>query len=352
MSGIKQITKDIKNIEFNKVMKSTVHRRVYQTWNLNLLTKSELSFIFNIITHPAKIKGIINIKLFKINNNVPISNIDLKNNTINYNNKYILDVGKYFFQITYSISTFISYKFITTVKEILTQQIISIIPIKKYALIVSISDYLYINDLEYCDEDAIAWYSFLNNNGYEIYLLGDKTSSYGMYRLNDYATENNIKKYMKLISEKINKNDQFVFISSGHGDGDGKGQSFICCLNCSNSPDGQYTDKELATDVKLFTNKEAKVILFFDNCFSGGLINEVVENNPQLVCATSTCTQDGYGFDVPEYKHGAWTYHFLIKNLLKNSKQTIYDVFTKALVDYPFTDGDLPQLGGNSLLTF
>ena len=45
------------------------------------------------------------------------------------------------------------------------------------------------------------------------------------------------------ISNKINKDDLFVFISSGHGSGDGKGNSFICCLDINTSPNGKYTDK-------------------------------------------------------------------------------------------------------------
>jgi len=189
--------------------------------------------------------------------------------------------------------------------------------IKKYALVVSISDYLYIGDLSFCDEDAISWCDFLASENYQICLLGDMTSSYGKYKLNDLATEQNIHKYMKNISDKVNKGDQFVFITSGHGSGDGKGNSFICCLDMNTSPNGQYTDKEIASDIKLFTDKNVSCILFFDNCFSGGLIPEVIAVNNELVCAIATCTDNGCGFDVSEYSHGAWTHFFLIiKHLL------------------------------------
>ena len=50
-----------------------------------------------------------------------------------------------------------------------------------WAVIVGISDYLYISDLSYCDEDATDWYNYLNNvMGYDnIRVLGDShTSNY------------------------------------------------------------------------------------------------------------------------------------------------------------------------------
>lgn len=223
---------------------------------------------------------------------------------------------------------------------------------KKYALVVSISDYLYIGDLSFCDEDAISWCDFLVSQKYEIFLLGDKTSSYGKYKLNDFATEANIRKYMLNISQKVKAGDQFALITSGHGSGDGKGNSFICCLDMNSSPNGQYTDVEMASDVKLFTNKKAKVILFFDNCLSGGLIPEVIGNDPKLVCGIATCSAQGCGFDVAQFKHGAWTFFFLIKTLLQNPTATMNDTFTKALIGYPFTECHYPQIGGNGSLTF
>jgi hypothetical protein len=223
---------------------------------------------------------------------------------------------------------------------------------KKYALVVSISDYLYIGDLSFCDEDAISWCDFLTQQEYSIILLGDKTSTYGKYKLNDFATEANIRKYMLNISQKVKPGDQFVFVSSGHGSGDGKGNSFICCLDMTNSPNGQYTDVELASDIKLFTNKKTKVILFFDNCLSGGLIQEVVAQNPQMVCAIATCSAKGCGFDVEEYKHGAWTYFFLVNTLQKNPTFTIDQAFSNAIVGYPFKECHFPECSGNKTLKF
>jgi len=361
-------------INKDKVMTGVINNNITHRWNLNINKKSEIgiNFIFNMDSKIIKnIDGILSIFVVnKIRNTEKINNFELNKNNISYTNKINLDMGNYFFEVNYSGSSIVNYKFNITITEIVIPvvPVVSSTPVvvvlppplpilantpKKYALLVSISDYLYISDLSYCDEDAIAWCNFLTKNNYEIYLLGDKTSTYGNFKINDYATEDNIKKYMNIICLKINKNDQFVFISSGHGSGDGKGNSFICCLDCSNSPNGQYTDKELALNIKSFTNKKAKVILFFDNCFSGGLIPEVIGNDTKLVCATSTCTENGYGFDVSQYKQGAWTYHFLIKTLQANPNASINETFTKALINYPFKQsGNLPQLGGNGSLKF
>lgn len=360
-------------INKDKVMTGAINNNITHRWNLNVIKKTEnmLNFSFNMDDKIIqKIDGFLSIFLVNnIQNSQKIINFELNKNNITYTNKINLDLGKYYFEVNYSGPITVNYKFNITMTEI----VIPVLPItpatvnvpvlppplpivntpKKYALLVSISDYLHISDLSYCDEDAIAWCNFLSKNNYEIYLLGDKTSTYGNYKIHDYATEDNIKKYMNLICQKVNKDDQFVFISSGHGSGDGKGNSFICCLDCSTSPNGKYTDKELALNIKSFTNKKAKVILFFDNCFSGGLIPEVIGNDTRLVCATSTCTENGYGFDVEQYKQGAWTYHFLIKTLLTNPNASINEIFTKALISYPFKQtGNLPQLGGNGSLKF
>lgn len=358
----------------DKVMTGTINNNITHRWNLNVNKRSVLGVNFSINMNNNMLKtmnGILIIFLVKKKQNTEkIINFELNKNNVTYTNKINLDVSNYYFEVSYSGSTKVNYKFniITSDIVIPVAPTIQIQPVqpplpppisvvanisKKYALIVTITDYLFISDLSYCDEDAVAWCNFLSKNNYEIYLLGDKTSTYGNFKINDYATEDNVKKYMNLISAKVIKDDQFVFISSGHGSGDGKGNSFICCLDCTNNPNGQYTDKELALNIKSFTNKKAKVILFFDNCFSGGLIPEVIGNDTKLVCATSTCTENGYGFDVSQYKQGAWTYHFLIKTLLINPIGSINETFTKALINYPFKQtGNLPQLGGNGSLKF
>lgn len=225
---------------------------------------------------------------------------------------------------------------------------------KKYALLVGISDYLHINDLSYCDEDIISWGYYLKGLNYNMTFLGDKTSSYTPFILNGHAFESNIREQMRVIASKILPGDQFVFVSSGHGNGDGKGNSYLCCLDECCLPQGEYADKELATDIKMFTDRGATVIIFLDDCFSGGMLMEACACDNNKVCATSTCTENGYGFDVAHFGHGAWTYYFLIKTLhdpqMKN--KTMIDNFHKAKSIYPYKGGNLPQIMGNGKLMF
>lgn len=359
------------NLNARQTAKNYVSYRKKDRYNINILKTSIFTFEIKMTLSQRyfrKLKADLVVNLIKINDNVltTIKNYNLNTNNLSVSDEITLDAGTYVLYVSYSANGInVTYELNYDLTQIVyvnsndisqtTEQIQTttvVVEPKKYALIVGISDYLYINDLEYCDEDAVSWCDFLSSKNYEFTVLGDKTSSYGKYTKNDLATEANIKKYMNDISIKANSGDQFVFISSGHGSGDGKGNSFLCCLDEQGVAQGEYTDKELAVDIKKFTDKQVKAICFFDNCFSGGMIPEVVGDDPKLVCATSTCTQDGYGYDVTTYKHGAWTYAFLIQTLMKYPNLNVNDIFAKALLTYPYKGGDLPQLGGNGSLYF
>lgn len=349
MSSIRPVTQ----IEYTKaITQIIISRRSSVRWNFRIDNKSNVKIVLSMVNFK---KFVLNCVLCN-NLNRAICNFTLTQNNFSFNNTLELNSGIYYILITNNTARNINYSIDISSTPIIiapspsTPIVNNIISSKKVALVVAISDYLYINDLSYCDEDAVAWCNFLVSKGYEITLLGDKTSSYSPYTLTDFATESNIKKHMNLINSNLNAGDKFVFISSGHGSGDGKGNSFICCLDERFVSEGEYTDKELAIDVKKFTDKQVKVILFFDNCFSGGLIQEVVGNEPQIVCALSTCTQNGYGYDVSSYKHGAWTYSFLVQTLSKNPNLSMNDAFTRAVLNYPYKGRDTPQIGGNGSL--
>jgi len=355
------------NLNTTHIIKNVVSNKKKDKYNFNIVQKSKFTFQLKLALSLKNIKKMNNnlvINIVKNDNNVftIFKNYYLNHDNLLINDELLLDNDYYYLYISYSSSKInVSYELNYDIAKIIyinnsiqpiEQTNINFLQPKKYALIITISDYLYINDLQYCDEDAVSWCDFLITKNYEIILLGDKTSSYGKYNKTDLATEANIKKYMNEISTKVKSNDQFVFISSGHGSGDGKGNSFLCCLDEKFIPEGQYTDKELSFDIKKFVDKQVKTICFFDNCFSGGMLPEVVGDNPTLVCATSTCTDKGYGYDVSTYKNGAWTYVFLKQILINNPNLNINDVFTKALLIYPYKDNDLPQIGGNGSLYF
>jgi hypothetical protein len=72
----------------------------------------------------------------------------------------------------------------------------------------------------------------------------------------------------------------------------------------------------------------AQTFIYFDACISGGLGE--VASSPSGHTIVVTCCQDtptSYGYDIEQYKHGAWTYYFLIKGLMGTGHEH-YDIAT------------------------
>jgi hypothetical protein len=221
-------------------------------------------------------------------------------------------------------------------------------PGDKYALIVGISDYKAISDLSYCDEDATDWYNYLISIGYaseNIIILGDtKTNNYPKY--DGLATEYNIKYWLNwLVALDC---EEILFITSGHGGGNGLGWSYNCAWDCAageNGEDGYLDDYEFQP---IFANAIApKVFVFMDHCYSGGMIPEFSASCGNKLYMTTTCTEDGYGWDMGAYRNGAWTYFFLEYSLIdyfgSDPNTAMEDAFVYALTAYPFGGGDTPQ---------
>ena len=221
----------------------------------------------------------------------------------------------------------------------------------KFALLVGISDYKAISDLSYCDEDITDWYNYLvNSMGYateNIIVLGDsKTYNYPQY--DGIATEYNIKYYINwLVNIEC---DEILFITSGHGGGDGNGNSFNCAWDCGsgeNGEDGYLDDYEFEA---AFQGALAdQVFVFMDHCYSGGMIPEFYAALGSKLYMTTTCTEDGYGYDVRTYSNGAWTYYFLEYTLINHfgsdPTTAMEDAFDYASANYPYGGGDTPMEG-------
>jgi hypothetical protein len=115
-------------------------------------------------------------------------------------------------------------------------------------------------------------------------------------------------------------NDRLVFVTSSHGSGDGRGESFLCLLPdpvVGVTPDersGSYFDHDLATDLSGGGQNQSRTFVFIDACFSGGLIEELLDALPHVV-GTTTCTRKGYGYDNAATHSGAWTNGFLTQGL-------------------------------------
>ena len=79
--------------------------------------------------------------------------------------------------------------------------------IDKYALVIGISDYEgTANDLNYCDDDADDWKSFLQSNGYSVTILKD-----------NQATADNIENALYALMAAEDGDDYVVLTYSGHG---------------------------------------------------------------------------------------------------------------------------------------
>lgn len=222
----------------------------------------------------------------------------------------------------------------------------SIMP-KKYALIVGISDYRTISDLNFCDEDATDWYQYLKANDYEIVLLGDAhRKNYPKY--DGLATEATVRMELKKMLNKAENGDTLVFITSGHGHGDGRGSSFLCMVNCNPARDVDcYRDTELLADLKSI-KKQPNIFIFIDHCFSGGFLDQLKPLR-NVACFT-TCSQNGFGYDSAPHRNGAWTYTFLEKGLIQQfgGKAPIEQVYSWANANYQQLTGqktpnDMPQ---------
>ncbi len=231
--------------------------------------------------------------------------------------------------------------------------------VNRWAVIVGISDYEAISDLSYCDEDATDWYNYLKNRmGYNnIRVLGDThTSNYPSYYA--LATEYNVKQCLSWLAG-ADGDDVVAFITSGHGSGTGTGSSYLCMWDCGSGEsgqDGNLYDTELDDYVGSWS--AGRIFIFVDHCYSGGLIPEIQAlSNSAKVYMTTTCTQNGYGYDDPTHQNGAWTYYFLEYGLINHfgssPSTTMESCFTYALAAYPYDGGDTPQqFDGNTSTGF
>ena len=179
----------------------------------------------------------------------------------------------------------------------------------KFAILVGVNDYIdpMINDLVGCVEDAADWRTYLTSKGYQIsYFLADRQ-----------ATEANIKQAIASVVARAGSDSTIVFAFSGHGAksqevGLPAGNSVICTADSGWGTSGNMTDLELRD---AFANYQGRLMVFLDTCRSGGM-NEVATGNANRYMTTA-CSDDGYGFGIPQYQNGAWGYWFADRGLVR-----------------------------------
>ena len=187
------------------------------------------------------------------------------------------------------------------------------------------------SDLEYADDDIVQWYGYLRRLGYECKILGDEFSPYPQW--DGAGTVRNVRAAVRgMVDEAHGPNDRLVFVTSSHGSGDGQGSSYLCLLpdpyeaTTANERQGSYMDHELAADLGRSQTNQSRTFVFIDACYSGGLIEELLNSLPNVV-GTTTCTRKGYGYDDEGTHSGAWTNAFLTERLLRDP-QTNLDLVT------------------------
>jgi len=169
---------------------------------------------------------------------------------------------------------------------------------KLYALIVGISEYENpIDNLNYADDDADDWYDFLSTNfdNKEIALLKDSS-----------ATESAVKSKFNYFAGKVDNDDVFIFVFSGHGI-----SSQIRMYNTAT----YLENSEIQTKIEAIN--AGKIFIFFDSCYSEGIglyLSLSLSNYDHtfISCSSTSDTPSreyAVGDDLPD--NGYWTYRFI-----------------------------------------
>jgi hypothetical protein len=208
----------------------------------------------------------------------------------------------------------------------------SLTPGRKLAVLVGVSKYTRrpkkrMGDLEYADDDIVMWYEYLRRLGYECKVFGDEFSPYPQW--DGPATVRKVREAVRtMVQSAGGPGDRLVFITSSHGAGDGRGNSYLCLLpdpcegTTQTERQGSYMDHELATDLSAGGRNQSRNFVFIDACFSGGLIEELLDSLPNVM-GTTTCTRKGYGYDDAETCSGAWTNGFLTRKLAQSTRENL-----------------------------
>ncbi|MEO6612116.1 MAG: caspase family protein [Chitinophagaceae bacterium] len=147
-------------------------------------------------------------------------------------------------------------------------------PGNTYAIIIGISDYKQVSDLQYADKDALAFQNFLLSDA------GGKTPKPNIETfINDNATRNNIADAISLLIEKAKPGDRAYFFFAGHGDMEVKTQVENGLLLLYNSPNGGYFGMkhdvlevfELKRYLSPLAENGIEMIFIVDACHSGNL---------------------------------------------------------------------------------
>jgi len=161
-------------------------------------------------------------------------------------------------------------------------------PAHKYAYVVGISDYEgTANDLQFCDDDAMAMKSWLQGEGFTIRM-----------DLDGAATADNITAGLQWLIANAAPGDEVAFCYSGHGARSTAGSAII-------SADLYYVTHGYV--MSYFNAVDCtKKLATLDACVIGDFHADVLAGT-----FMATASARKYSYDAPTLEHGAWTYYWL-----------------------------------------
>ncbi|MEZ5360061.1 MAG: caspase family protein [Candidatus Zixiibacteriota bacterium] len=161
-------------------------------------------------------------------------------------------------------------------------------PAHKYAFVVGISDYEGdANDLQYCDDDAIAMAAYFQSQGFTV-----------LSRIDGDATADNIVAGLNWLAANAVAGDEIAFSYSGHGNSLNVGSVLI-------SADLYYISHTYIMDIFNSANCTKKAVMI-DACKAGSFLFD-----GETGSVVATASNNTYSYDAPTLYHGAWTYYWL-----------------------------------------
>lgn len=163
-------------------------------------------------------------------------------------------------------------------------------PAHKYAYIVGISDYEGTsNDLQYCDDDARDWQSYLQSQGFTIRMDLDRN-----------ATADNIIAGLTWLKNSAVPGDEIIFAYSGHGNNP---KTYGSCLI---STDLYYVTYTTVAQYIQGANCTKKFVAV-DACKAIDFLKVGGTNSVSSTASTTTYSYDG----TASMANGVWTYYFM-----------------------------------------
>ena len=161
-------------------------------------------------------------------------------------------------------------------------------PAHKYAYIVGISNYQgTANDLQYCDDDAMAMKNWLQGEGFTCRMDLDLS-----------ATASAITAGLQWLVDNAAPGDEIAFCYSGHGGRSSAGSAIV-------SADLYYVTHGYVMSYFNAANCTKKLATL-DACVIGDF-----HSDTQAGSFMATASARKMSYDAPDLNHGAWTYYWL-----------------------------------------